>query len=128
MEKNHLKSPSIYLHVVVAMFIIQLLHKIVREIPGSLEMGGPGGIITILFAISLIVAIILTLFRKKAGLIIGIINGAWMIFQPILVHIIMGHPDQNGIWWSPVFPWTQAILIIYFSILTLKQRQNKNGQ
>jgi hypothetical protein len=32
MEKNHLKSPSIYLHVVVAMFIIQLLHKIVRDL------------------------------------------------------------------------------------------------
>jgi len=47
-----------------------------------------------------------------------------MIFQPILVHIILAHPDQNGIWWYPIFPWIQAILIIYFSLLVLRN-ENK---
>lgn len=30
------------------------------------------------------------------------------------------HPDQNGIWWYPIFPWIQAILILYFSVLVLR--------
>ncbi len=43
-----------------------------------------------------------------------------MVLQPIIVHIIMGIPEVNGIWWYPVFPWIQAILIIYFSVLLLR--------
>ena len=119
-----LKSPSIYIQVVVTMLVIQLVHKIVREIPGAIKMGGPGAIAVPIFAGLLVISILLLVLRNKWGLVLGMIDGVFMIFQPILVHIILAHPDQNGIWWYPIFPWIQAILIIYFSLLVLRN-ENK---
>jgi len=115
--KSKPKLP-IELQAVIAMLLIQLVHKIVREIPGSLNLEGSGWIITIMISILLFAGIVLTLFRNKAGLVLGIICGVWMIFQPIYVHIIIAIPDQNGIWWYPIFPWIQAILIIYFCVIS----------
>ena len=112
--------PLIYYQAAMAMMLIQLVHKIVREIPGAIKMGGPGAIVVPIFAGLLAVGILLIVLKNKWGLILGIIDGAFMIFQPILVHIILAHPDQNGIWWYPIFPWTQAILIIYFCRLAWK--------
>jgi hypothetical protein len=112
---------SIYVQAAIALMFIQFIHKIVREIPGSLNMGGPGGYVTILLAFLLFVGIVLSLFRIKWGLIFGFIDGAWMIFQPVLVHIIWAKPDINGIWWYPIFPWTQALLLIYFCTLAWKK-------
>lgn len=123
MKNNKLKVPTIYIQAVVAMLIVQLVHKIVREIPGAIEMGGVGAYANPAFAGLLLIAIILLLFRNKLGLYLGMFNAAFMLFQPVLVHIIMAHPDQNGIWWYPVFPWIQAILIIYFSILVLHKEK-----
>ncbi len=116
-----LKLP-IELQAVIAMLLIQLVHKIVREIPGSLKLEGPGWIITSVFSVLLFIGIVLTLFRNKAGLVLGIICGAWMIFQPIYVHIIKAIPDQNGIWWYPIFPWIQAILVIYFCVISWRNK------
>lgn len=120
-NKNTSRMPSIYVQAAITMMLIQLVHKIVREIPGALRMGGPGGVVTIVFTCLYVLGIILLLLKIKWGLILGILGGAWMIFQPILVHVIMGHPDQNGIWWYPVFPWTQALLMIYFCTLAWKK-------
>jgi len=106
--------PSIYIQAVIALMLIQLVHKIVREIPGACNMGGPGAVAVPVFACLLAIGIILLFLKTKWGLILGIIDGAWMIFQPILVHIIMARPDINGIWWYPIFPWIQGVLIIYF--------------
>jgi len=106
--------PSIYIQAAIALMLIQLVHKIVREIPGSFNMGGPGAVAVPVFACLLAIGIILLFLKTKWGLILGLIDGAWMIFQPILVHIIMARPDINDIWWYPIFPWTQAVLIIYF--------------
>jgi hypothetical protein len=119
MKKNKLKSPTIYIQAAIALLLIQLVHKIVREIPGAIKMGGPGVIVTSIFAGLLVISIILLVLRNKWGLILGMIDGIFMIFQPILIHIILAHPDQNGVWWYPIFPWIQAILIIYFSFLVL---------
>ncbi len=125
MKNTKLKSPTIYIHAVVAMLIIQLVHKIVREIPGAIEIGGIGAYANPVFAGLLLIAIILLLFRNKIGLYLGMLDAVFMLFQPILIHIIMAHPDQNGIWWYPIFPWIQAILIIYFSyIVLLKEKTN----
>jgi hypothetical protein len=44
-----------------------------------------------------------------------------MLFQPILVHVILAKPDVNGIWWYPVFPIMQGILVIYICILAWKK-------
>jgi len=114
---------DIQIKAVIALMLIQLVHKIVREIPGAIKMGGPGSIVVPIFAGLIIIGILLLVLRIKWGLILGIIDGAFMIFQPILVHIILAHPDQNGIWWYPIFPWTQAILIIYFCRIAWKNWQ-----
>jgi hypothetical protein len=111
---------TIYIKAAIAMMFIQLIHKIVREIPGAMNIKGPGVIIVPIFAVILLIGIVLLIFRVKWGLIFGFIAGGFMIFQPILIHIILAHPDQNGIWWYPIFPWTQAILILYFCILAWK--------
>ena len=34
--------PSIHIQAAMALMLIQLVHKIVREIPGAFNMGGPG--------------------------------------------------------------------------------------
>ena len=112
--------PAIQVQAVIALMLIQLVHKIVREIPGAIKMGGPGAVGVPIFAGLLVIGILLLIFRNKWGLILGMIDGAVMIFQPILVHVILAHPDQNGIWWYPIFPWTQAILIIYFCRIAWK--------
>ena len=112
--------PSIFCQAAMAMMLIQLVHKIVREIPGAIKMEGPGAIAVPLFAGLLAVGILLIALKNKWGLIFGIIYGVFMIFQPVLVHIILAHPDQNGVWWYPIFPWTQAVLIIYFCCLAWK--------
>lgn len=111
---------SIQAQAAIALMLIQLVHKIVREIPGAMKMGGPGVIGVPLFAGLLVIGILLILMKNKWGLLLGIVDGVFMIFQPIFVHIIFAHPDQNGIWWYPVFPWTQAVLLIYFCRLAWK--------
>ena len=121
MEKNKLKSPSIYIQATIALLFIQLVHKIVREIPGAINMGGFGAIVVPIFAGLLVISILLLILRNKWGLVLGMIDGIFMIFQPILVHIILAKPDINGIWWYPIFPWTQAFLIIYFCVLAWKK-------
>jgi len=114
MKKIKIKSINIYNQVAISLLLIQLVHKIVREIPGAFKMGGAGQIIVPIFAGIIIIGIIFIIFRIKWGLILGFLDGIFMIIQPILIHIILAHPDQNGIWWYPIFPWIQAILIIYF--------------
>ena len=117
MKKNKGIRISIYIQAVIAIMLIQLVHKIVREIPHVLDIGGVGAIVVPLFAGLLVLGIVLLFFNLKLGLILGLIDGAFMIFQPILVHVILAKSDINGVWWYPIFPWTQAILIIYFCIL-----------
>ena len=108
------KGISIYLQAAAAMMIVLFVHYVVRALPGALGYGGPAIIIVLILASLLLLGIVLVLLNKKSGLIFGFLNGAWMIFQPIFVHIIQGHPDKNGIWWYPSLPWTISILLIYF--------------
>lgn len=124
MNKEDKALPSIYIQAAIALMLIQLVHKIVREIPGAIKMGGPGTIVVPIFTGLLAVGIILLFLRIKWGLILGMLDGAFMIFQPVFVHIILAHPDQNEIWWYPVFPWMQAILIIYFCSIAWKNWQS----
>ena len=120
MHSQQKALPSIYVQAAIALMLIQLVHKIVREIPGTSNGGCPGAVIVPIFALLLAIGIVLLFLNIKWGLLLGIIDGAWMIFQPILVHIIMARPDINGIWWYPIFPWIQALLIIYFCRLAWK--------
>jgi len=125
MNKEDKALPSVYIQAAIALMLIQLVHKIVREIPGAIKMGGPGTAVVLIFAGLLVIGIILLFLRNKWGLILGMLDGVFMIFQPVFIHIILAHPDQNGIWWYPVFPWTQAILIIYFCSIAWKNWQSR---
>jgi len=120
MKTKEKSLPAIHVQAAIALMLIQLIHKIVREIPGAIKMAGPGTIVVPIFAGLLVIGIILLVLNNKWGLILGMIDGAFMLFQPVLVHFIIGLPDQNGIWWYPIFPWLQAILIIYFCRISWK--------
>lgn len=130
MRENSSKVPSIYVQAVMALLLVNLVHKIVREIPGSLNLTGAqgtvGGIVTIITAIVLAFSIVLLFFRIKWGLILGFVPAIWAMLQWVLVHVIMGHPDQNGIWWYSIFPITQGALIIYFSIVAWRSEKSFN--
>ena len=125
MGENEKGRLSIYIQAAIAMMLIQLVHKIVREIPGSFGFMGEGMrigmVVTPIFASLLAVGIVLLVLKIKWGLILGIADGACMLFQPILVHVILAKSDVNGIWWYPVFPIMQGLLIIYFCILAWKK-------
>ena len=124
MNLRKLELPSLQIQAVIAMLTINLLHKIVREIPGSQTLteghGSLGGIITSITTIILVICIILLLFKIKVALILSLIPAVWAMLQWILVHILLAYPDQNGVWWYPIFPIVQGMLIIYFSIIAWK--------
>jgi hypothetical protein len=124
-DKNIEKGRSIYIQAAIAVMLIQLIHKIVREIPGSFGFMGEGmrmgTIVTPIFAFILALGIVLLLLKIKWGLISGIADGICMLFQPIVVHVIFAKPDINNIWWYPIFPILQGLLIIYFCILAWKE-------
>ncbi len=127
MSTREFKSriPSIYIQAAFAALLIQLLHKFVHEIPTVLEMGGIGAIVVPICACLLIVGMILLLVPNKGalkwGLILGIMNGGWIIFQTIFVHVIQGKPNPDGIWWYLVFPIVQGIIMLYFCLLAWKE-------
>jgi hypothetical protein len=122
------KRISIYVQVVMAVMFIQLMHKVVREIPHALDLEGPGGVFAIVLACFLAVGILLLFIGIRWGLLLGIVDAIWMLFQPILVHVILAKPAVGGIWWYPLFPWTQAILILYFCVLAWKKLDQPGGE
>jgi len=124
-NENQSQNLPVCIQAVMAMMLILFIHKLVREIPGSLHMEGAiGGVVTITMAVLLAISIMLLFFRNKWGLILGAIPAVWATLQWILVHIIWAHPDQNGIWWYPIFPIVQGALIIYFSVLAGRDEES----
>lgn len=121
MKENDSKYPSIYIQAVIAVILVNLVHKLVREIPGSIremaQQGIIGGIFTIGTTVIIAISILLLLLKRKEGVILGIIPAIWAMVQWIINHVIWANPDINGIWWYPIFPVIQGLLIIYFSIL-----------
>ena len=82
-------------------------------------------------ALILIVSIVLLCLKIKYGLYLGLVPAIWgMAFQWVIYHVIQGNPDMNGIWWYPLFPIIQGLLIVYFSYLAWKNdeifKSNKN--
>jgi hypothetical protein len=125
-NRDKLAVPVIYIKAVVALMFIQLVHKVVREIPHVLQMTRLFPKVGLIFFTVLLIAGIIGVFcRFRWGLIFGIIGGSWMIVQPFLVHGIMRVPHLNGIWWYPIFPITQGVLIIYFSLLTWQKDKER---
>jgi hypothetical protein len=117
-NSNKISVPIIYIKAVFALMFIQLGHKAVREIPHVLSMVRVFPKVGLIFFTSLLIfGMIGVLCRFRWGLILGIVGAGWMLLQPFLVHVIMKMPAADGIWWYPIFPITQAVLIIYFSLL-----------
>jgi hypothetical protein len=109
---------SIYLQAALAMLLINLLHKIVRELPYSLGLFGRDaitGIPSIVTTVILAFAILLLLFKSKWGLALGVIPAIWAVAQGFISHAILGHSFKDGIWWYSIFPFAQGLFIIYFS-------------
>jgi hypothetical protein len=124
-NENQSQNLPVRIQAVMAMMFILFVHKLVREIPGSLNMEGTiGGVVTTAMAVLLAISIMLLFFRNRWGLILGAIPAVWATLQWILVHIIWAYPDQNGIWWYPIFPIVQGALIIYFSVLAWRDKES----
>lgn len=114
-----LDNQKFFIQAAIATLMINLFHKIVREIPASFTLPGMFavvGLVSMLIIVGLLsLSIILLIFRRKLGSYIAIIPGIWAILQCIIMHVILGYPDLNGVWWYPIFPSLQGVLIIYFS-------------
>ena len=124
-NENQSRGLSVPVQAAMAMMFILFVHKLVREIPGSIELEGSiGGIATITAALMLALGIVFLYFKNQWGLILGAIPAVWATLQWILVHVIQGNPDRNGIWWYPIFPIVQGALIIYFSILAWRDDES----
>ncbi len=120
MEK--IKSSTCCIQIVIAALLYNLLHILAWELPLAVRLDwlinviGDGVIILII-----IISIILLSMRKKAGLILGMIPALWAIFfQWFLVYIISGYKEPNGVWWYPLFPIFQGIMIVYFAVLAYR--------
>jgi hypothetical protein len=119
---DQIKSSSIYIQVAVAALLYNLLHMFAWELPAAIKLGWRINVIGDVFIISIsTVSIILISLRKKMGLIVGMMPVLWAIFlQWFLVYIISGYKEPDGVWWYPVFPIFQGIMIGCFSILAYK--------
>ena len=123
--KKQPQNLSVRIQAVMAMMLILFVHKLVRQIPGSLNLeGAVGGIATITAAVLLAFGMTLLFFRIRWGLVLGSVPAVWAMLQWILVHVVQGHPDQNGVWWYPIFPIAQGALIIYFSVLAWRDKES----
>ena len=123
-KESQSESLSIYIQAVIGMLLINLVHKLVREIPGSIIQTGSFMVfVPIIAAVIIVISIVLLLLKRKEGLILGIIPAILAMIQWIIYHVIMGNPDINGIWWYPIFPIFQGALIIYFSILAWRNEE-----
>ena len=118
----NLKTSSIYIQAAIAALTYNLLHILSWELPIAVRLNWTVNIIGdgIVIAVS-ILGIILIAFRKKVGLIMGFIPAVWAIFlQWFLVYGIFGYKEPNGVWWYPLFPIFQGIMILFFCILAYR--------
>ena len=85
---NQSRGLSIHIQALIATLFILFVHKLVREIPGSLAMeGAVGGVATITTAVMLALSIALLFFRKRWGLILGAIPAVF-------------GPCSSGFWYT----------------------------
>ncbi len=127
---NPIKSPTIYLQVTVAALLYNLLHILAWELPLAVRMGWRINVVGDVFIIAIgIMSIILISLRKKAGLILGMMPALWAILlQWLLVYVLSGYEEPNGVWWYPLFPIFQGIMIIYFINLTYRGDEGQHDQ
>jgi hypothetical protein len=127
---NQVRSSSIYIQVAVAALLYNLLHMFAWELPLAIKLGWRINVIgDVSIILITIISVILISLRKKMGLILGMIPAIWAIlFQWFLVYIISGYIEPNGVWWYPLFPIFQGIMIGYFIILAYRGDQGQPDQ
>jgi hypothetical protein len=113
---NQIKSPAIYLQVTVAALLYNLLHILAWELPLAVRMGWRINVVGDVVIISVgIISVILLSMRKRVGLMLGMIPALWAtLLQWLLVYVISGYKEPDGVWWYPLFPIFQGIMIVYF--------------
>lgn len=120
---NKFKKLSIENQAAIALMLIQLVHKLVAEIQSTITMVGVFNhwkVYGVLLLAGLyVVAIILCLWQKKSGLIIGMILGIEIVLQPIIFHVLAGIPKDPK--YYILFPMIQGILVFYFCRLGYKK-------
>ena len=118
----NLKTSSIYIQAAIAALTYNLLHILSWELPIAIRHGWNVNVIGdgVVIALS-VLSIILIAFRKKVGLILGFIPAFWAIFlQWFLVYGMFVYKEPNGVWWYPMFPIFQGIMIVFFSVLAYR--------
>jgi hypothetical protein len=127
---NQVRSSSVYIQVAVAALLYNLLHMFAWELPLAIKLGWTINVIGDVSIISItIISVILISLRKKTGLILGMIPAIWAILlQWFLVYIIAGYVEPNGVWWYPLFPIFQGVMIGYFIILAYRGDEGQPDQ
>ena len=118
---NQIKSPIIYIQVTVAALLYNLLPILAWELPLAVRLDWRINVIGGLYYFSCNHQYCPYIREKKIMLILGMIPALWAIlFQWFLVYIISSYEEPNGVWWYPLFPIFQGIMIGYSSILTYR--------
>ena len=118
----NIKASSLHVQAAMAALTYNLLHILAWELPIAIRLNWNVNIIgdIIVIAVS-ILGIILIAFRRKVGLILGFIPAFWAIFlQWFLVYYIFGYREPNDVWWYPLFPIFQGIMIVFFCVLAYR--------
>jgi len=127
---NQIKPPTIYIQVTVAALLYNILHILAWELPLAVRMGWRINVFGDVVIISVgIISVILVSMRKRVGLMLGMIPALWAILlQWLLVYVVSGYQEPNGVWWYPLFPIFQGIIIVYFINLTYRGDGDQPGQ
>jgi len=127
---NQIKSPTIYIQVTAAALLYNLLHILAWELPLAVRMGWRNNVVGDVFIISVgIISVILISMRKRIGLMLGMVPALWAILlQWLLVYVLSGYKEPNGVWWYPLFPIFQGIMIVYFINLAYRGDEGQHDQ
>jgi hypothetical protein len=127
---NQIKAPTIYIQVIAAAMLYNLLHILAWELPLAVRMGWRINVVGDVFIISVgIISVILISMRKRIGLMLGMVPALWAILlQWLLIYVISGYKEPNGVWWYPLFPIFQGIMIIYFINLAYRGDESQHDQ
>jgi hypothetical protein len=100
------------------------------ELPLAVRMGWRINVVGDVVIISVgLISVILISMRKRIGMILGMLQALWAILlQWLLVYVISGYKEPNGVWWYPLFPIFQGIMIVYFINLVYRGDDGQHDQ
>ena len=104
----------------ILLLIAQFVSGFSELLSLSKTTGSTIGVITLVAGALLVVAMVMAVLKIKWGLVLGIIGGAWMLFQPILIGSLEAQLGQSITWWNLMVTMMPALLLIYFCVLAWK--------